>query len=824
MAEVNQFEKPLASNFTNTYVSQYVPLPFDVLNKRIEDEQKKWDDNKDEAYKFLSTMGDKTLKWDSPVMRNKVKELTTTIDAGLKNNKGDWSSMDQTIRNASQEYRNFITTGHGATATANLKIREGFQKKLSENDKMGDYGMLALSGSDKMYASHAEDGITPAEKGVEYRPLPLYEAVDFRSDLDRLAVSMKETGYSGSKYDIDPTNGELIISKDAHYSALKTAPILRAWETSLRGNEKFISMLDSQYAILQANGEEGFKYKGYDGVVSYEDFVNNEIAKRTQGSKAFEHSDKTTSYNTNTRPGGEDAAKVRQNNQALPIEFATTITRDPRGLKAVNSVPEYREIVRSTTTNLWNDLADKFQTAHPTLRRENFNTFMTNAGKAVYGKDFDFDNGTWQLRMQKDLAFGRKKPEDFNVAGYPLFNPNHASEFSEFRASAEEAFYKSKNMNHMYIDVMDQMIHGAKTTAEAEKLKAQRSALQSHFENVYENETSKSMLPFYIDPKKGESLMHDGHISETLLNAFKTLQGANYEAWYQPRINSAKSGTYNTSTADDVQIIALDAHRNAIKNADGSLKTVRLGGDNSFYRNITDLQKQRLMKVSFSYIDENQEVAKMPLETILKKELAHYMESDEVKTAVGEEKGDKKARIEAAMRKQKESQLLGAIQLVKNTSEDKNYTLALPSGVGVSADYSTELKKGKDSMYAALDEMIAPGTKYQMEVGRLKMMAVTSPADRYEYAPGIYGVKETTTNGTTGKADTEVSITIDPRKLEKWLHQPLGSLQSIDNVVLNGAEGEKVLEYFAVRRDKKRSDADMKFLIGDINKVLMGKQ
>ena len=52
MAEVNQFEKPLASNFTNTYVSQYVPLPFDVLNKRIEDEQKKWDDNKDEVYKF----------------------------------------------------------------------------------------------------------------------------------------------------------------------------------------------------------------------------------------------------------------------------------------------------------------------------------------------------------------------------------------------------------------------------------------------------------------------------------------------------------------------------------------------------------------------------------------------------------------------------------------------------------------------------------------------------------------------------------------------------------------------------------------------------
>ena len=43
---VNRFETPLVAQHQQTYVSQFVPLPFEQMQRKAEEEQKKYDENK----------------------------------------------------------------------------------------------------------------------------------------------------------------------------------------------------------------------------------------------------------------------------------------------------------------------------------------------------------------------------------------------------------------------------------------------------------------------------------------------------------------------------------------------------------------------------------------------------------------------------------------------------------------------------------------------------------------------------------------------------------------------------------------------------------
>jgi len=137
MSDVNENMGPVQDQYSQTYVSQYVPMPFEVMQKKAENEQKEFDTIEDNWAVISSKMGEKVLDADKPLMKEEVNKYQNTIGDALKAVNGDWRKLSGSVKGVASQYRNFITTGEGAQAVSRLAEMTEKLEQIKDSELSG---------------------------------------------------------------------------------------------------------------------------------------------------------------------------------------------------------------------------------------------------------------------------------------------------------------------------------------------------------------------------------------------------------------------------------------------------------------------------------------------------------------------------------------------------------------------------------------------------------------------------------------------------------------------------------------------------------------
>lgn len=115
---INENMGPIQDQYSQTYVSQYVPMPFELMQKKAEAEQKEFDTIQDNWAVISSKMGEKVLSVDKHIMTDEVSKYQNNIDEALKEVGGDWRKLSGKVKGVAAQYREFMTNGKGGQAVS----------------------------------------------------------------------------------------------------------------------------------------------------------------------------------------------------------------------------------------------------------------------------------------------------------------------------------------------------------------------------------------------------------------------------------------------------------------------------------------------------------------------------------------------------------------------------------------------------------------------------------------------------------------------------------------------------------------------------------
>lgn len=148
---VNRFMSPVKTQYIQTAVDQHVPMPFELMQKKAESEQKHFDDNMANKDALIEKMGEDMLTLDNPMQQYAIGDLTERIDKAIEGYGGDWRQMDNVIRNVGGEYNAFMKTGVGALGKNNKALHDQSYAAIDESNMRSGNKDLIKRYNDTMY-------------------------------------------------------------------------------------------------------------------------------------------------------------------------------------------------------------------------------------------------------------------------------------------------------------------------------------------------------------------------------------------------------------------------------------------------------------------------------------------------------------------------------------------------------------------------------------------------------------------------------------------------------------------------------------------------
>lgn len=138
---INRFMNPIKENYKETFVDQYVPMPFEMMQKQLENKQKKHDVAQTNWDVMQNKMGEQLMDVDNKVMSDKVNSIRENVTNALDEAGGDFGAVSRTISNTGADYNQFITTGAGG---------EGKRQLAKYNSEVAKINAVSgMSGEDK---------------------------------------------------------------------------------------------------------------------------------------------------------------------------------------------------------------------------------------------------------------------------------------------------------------------------------------------------------------------------------------------------------------------------------------------------------------------------------------------------------------------------------------------------------------------------------------------------------------------------------------------------------------------------------------------------
>jgi len=148
MSGINRFMSPVKTQYQQTYVDQFVPMPFELMQRRAETEQKRFDEVSDYWDKLQSQLKAKVDAIDDPMNQEQIHALQSQVEDALGTANGDWRKLDNVVKNASKSWNNYINSEHGALATSNKTAMDANSKRIIDSKMSGEmkdlYSQAAL--------------------------------------------------------------------------------------------------------------------------------------------------------------------------------------------------------------------------------------------------------------------------------------------------------------------------------------------------------------------------------------------------------------------------------------------------------------------------------------------------------------------------------------------------------------------------------------------------------------------------------------------------------------------------------------------------------
>lgn len=391
---VNRFMSPVKTQYMQTAVDQHVPLPFELMQKRAEAEQKHFDANKANMQALTDKMGEDLLTIDNPAQSNAISDLRGRLDSAIDDYGGDWRKMDDVLRNVANQYNTEVKTGKLALGKHNKAIQTEAFKAVDESNATSDIKDL-----EKRYMSTGYNETGGIINNAEYQtiaPITIDETLtpNILKTLNELKKSGNEEAFTfyqdGRNLIVDRKEGWEGINKKRYVDAIKGL---------VNENPQWNDQILKEFRMKDKLGELP---QGVDNLEDYRQVRLESQFLGLAGGRA--HSDRNESQTSKQSAEAKAGANAKVNEQGSGMTTHLTVpmqkTHKERTSKIMTAdADEVRGIVTeerdSIVKNVFDGIRNLYSKENPK------STFEAEKGMAT---TFDSDGIHYDIRNTADGA------------------------------------------------------------------------------------------------------------------------------------------------------------------------------------------------------------------------------------------------------------------------------------------------------------------------------------------------------------------------------------------------------------------------------------
>lgn len=250
---INEFSKPLDQKYDDTYVSQYVPMPFELMQGNLGNSQKRQDEAMD-SLAAINASGD-TLDWDAKSYRNKIDPMLDDLYSKIEANGGEAGSYLSEISNAKRQAAKIGDTD-GKFYKENLDMVKANRAAADKSGGVQDQNYEKAW--ENWHQQEDEFGKIGSESGKRMPQIKMLGKDTQQKELVGLLNAMKADGTEFSR-DSYTKDGMFKITKAGKSQSVDQTR-MNDMAKSYRQNEEYKERVQRQYEIENGIGnrlEEG---------------------------------------------------------------------------------------------------------------------------------------------------------------------------------------------------------------------------------------------------------------------------------------------------------------------------------------------------------------------------------------------------------------------------------------------------------------------------------------------------------------------------------------------------------------------------------------
>ena len=460
MGGINRFMAPVKDQYQQTYVDQYVPLPFEIMQKRAEGEQKKFDTAQNNWDVLQTKMGEQLLDEDNHIMASSMDNIRNGVEGALKEAGGDFRKVNRLITNSAGEYNKSVKSGEIALAKTQ---KAKYEENLKTLDASGMSGSDVADAKTFMRDDYKQGGGVAG--GAEFGNTKTYNIKGIQKEMNTMIQHMK--GDSESKpYAGINEDGSLIVHSTNNTEKLTRADIGEL-STMVKGNPDFQAFVDVKWDLDRRRGivpdhietkEEFAQYKFEEMIDpmkanAYTKELKTKKIQQTAIAKA-----KATTKKAKFKP-----QKLKVDSNIDVAYFAEDELLDPKTNKPIaknmanvlilKNLESGKDLVSKTLKDAFWDANGKDYETHGksnTAFDAKLKGWMVDQGYSEEGSDLTNDD------MNELLQFAATSDDLSSLK--PFFNSQSKYGVDQFQKMAKASWSKIQHRNLLLKEVNEEMV------------------------------------------------------------------------------------------------------------------------------------------------------------------------------------------------------------------------------------------------------------------------------------------------------------------------------------------------------------------------------
>lgn len=253
---VTRFNSPLEGQYEQTYVSQFVPMPFEFMQKATESRQAKYDAVQGGLENLKKETSKRIHETDTQLNHDFLNNINKKVNNAIDEVGGDLSRLGQFVQSAKAEVASFYTDGPGAISLMQVEKDKQHKEKLDklkmdEIDKQGAIEMQQI-----LY------GVNNGAVGGQTIDGDYYYNYDQSENVNKAitqANALKESGYSDWSAEITKIlgdeSGEYLKQGSIKTKGVNAGRVSSLMNTMIYQDSSWAEKIQQQYRLRRDMGK-----------------------------------------------------------------------------------------------------------------------------------------------------------------------------------------------------------------------------------------------------------------------------------------------------------------------------------------------------------------------------------------------------------------------------------------------------------------------------------------------------------------------------------------------------------------------------------------